>query len=50
MSDRNWRIVGGVAAVVGGGAALAVARNTRQRIGAVLTIASGIAALVSELV
>ena len=46
MSNRNWRIVGGVAAMVGGIAALKLAHNTRQRIGAAVTILGGVATIV----
>jgi hypothetical protein len=48
MTKRSWRIVGGVASMVGGIAALNLASNMRQRIGAAVSILGGLAAVVGD--
>lgn len=48
-SARTWRIIGGLAAIIGGAAGFKLARNNRQRVGSVMAIMSGLTTLASEL-
>jgi hypothetical protein len=48
-SARTWRIIGGLAAMIGGAAAFKLARNRRQRLGAAISIVSGLITLATEI-